>query len=230
MKRFIIFMLPVLVCLSCAKDHVKTINGNQVVGVSLKTNNIPADNYTYAEIDITVDSGIMAGQTDIVFTATAGTFQNGNATYNTTLDLSGHAKVYLKNNSIQSVTVVATLHALYSNQVSVDFVTSYPDYLTVDAPDSVVNTFGNFFQIKTHLNKNSGVITPGLPVAYSAKTDNGTSIGSFDNVRPPDATGLSSVDFHLQDTTFRGVVHFTSTLAKPGGQPLTATNQTRMYK
>jgi hypothetical protein len=222
------FGLVILLC-GCAKDKFSVPAATDVIALGVNPNPVPADSFSAATISVKVDSSSVALQNDVVFSCTAGTFSNNTASFSTTLDLHGAATAYLKSATALDVTVTVTIHALYSKQVVVHFSPSYPDALTLTLPDSVKNISGLKVPLTANLLKQQGAFISGIPIIYSATNDQGLAVGSFNNNRASNATGNASVDFYLNDPTYKGNIFITGYFIDGNKNMIKATNQMLVY-
>jgi hypothetical protein len=183
----------------------------------------PADNYTYLEIRAVVDSSVVDTTTTISFATDNGTFSTGGNSYTSKIDVHGYAYAYLKSKYPIPTHVQGTAGSNYTQNLTIQFTTSYPDSIFINLPDSLSHDLANRLNFTATLYKLYGVVTPGLTLTFSADT-NGKSIGSFTHNVPSDSTGTVNAQFWLNDTTYTGFLYMKAAMPGGSGQTITGTN------
>jgi hypothetical protein len=195
-------------------------NGNVVVSDS-----IPADNYTYAEIRAAVDSSVVDTTTTIAFATDNGTFSVGGTSATAKIDIHGNAYAYLKSKSILAAHVQATVGANYTQNITIQFTTSYPDTIFLNLPDSATDDLANRVNFTTTLYKRLGSVSPGLSVNYNASTQSGAAIGMFARIIPSDTTGSVSGEFWLDSASYAGFIYIQAFLVTRASDSIKTTGK-----
>lgn len=210
-------LLPLLVCLliisSCKKDPLKAPEQvDSSIELIVTKNNVPSDNYTFAEISAITEYRPNANDL-IVFTADKGVFSNNSNTYSVNVSSNDTTRAFLKYNKSDIVRVTATIYNKYSKEVFVNFLTSFPTQILVSPDSSTLQPlFTSKCLIKSTLIKSVGSISEGLLTYYydSIATPSGGSIGTFHNSTYSNSQGETTVEYWLQDTTYHGFVFIKS--------------------
>jgi len=214
---YIFFCLALIAC----SDEPETLKSTQGIAGAMSlevTSNAPADNYSYAEINALI-TGRLSPSDRIIFTAENGLFANGQAK-DTVMAASGeNVTVYLKHDKAERIKVTANAFGK-TNEVFVDFVTAYPEALTVN-PDTGSFPISGYVSslIITKLVRSSGTASQGQWISYrdSIATDEGGSIGTFTQNTQSDVSGNATVRYWVQDTTYHGFVYIKGEIHTPIG-------------
>lgn len=191
-----------------------------LVSLVLTTDSITADGLSTAEFILWADTAISKYYKDVVFTVTTpGLFSNGTASFTTTLDASGKAKVYVHSSSSGIVEVKADLTNLTSRTSSVYFRPSWADQILI-LPDSatMISFFSNSTSIKAKLIRNTGSVSSGMLVNFSDSTvTTGSSVGTFLGITTSNSTGEATAIYAIQDTSYHGFVYIKGSVMTNSG-------------
>lgn len=196
---------------SCISDEPGALQITPQVPVTLQlevsTDNVTADNYTYATITATT---AIQNNESIVFTTDKGIFSNGETIY-TINALSGEpVRAYLKCNKAEMARVTATISNSTVKEVLVNFVPAYPTSIIVNPSVSTLPAaFISTTLVNTKLIRLNGNVSEGMVATYKDSTGipDGTSIGVFLNNSFADAQGNAVVQYWLQDDTYHGFLY-----------------------
>jgi len=212
-------LFSVLACLliisSCSKEPDELKAPEQVVSsieLVVTKNNVPSDNYTFAEISAITKFRPNANDI-IVFKADKGVFSNNSNTYSVNVSSNDTTRAFLKYNKSDIVRVTATIYNKYSKEVFVNFLTSFPTQILVSPDSSTLQPlFTSKCVIKSKLTRQIGSVSEGLLTTYydSIATSGGGSIGTFHNSTYSNSLGETTVEYWLQDTTYHGFVFIKS--------------------
>lgn len=183
-------------------------------------NNVPADNYSYAEISVVIKKRpIITDQ--VVLTTDKGSFANGNTTYTVNVSSNDTVKAYLKYNKAEVARVTASLFGRDTKEVFINFLPAYPSQILI-SPDSVAlpAAFTSKTTITSKLTRQQGLPTEGLLISYydSAAVTGLRSVGAFFNNTYSNAQGVSTVEYKLQDTSYHGFVYIKGYLNSDTGK------------
>ncbi len=219
MKYLYIFLCLTLIACSDEPEVLKSSQGiTGELTLEVAVGNVPADDYSYAEVSATI-TGRSSANDRIIFTAENGAFANG-MTKDTVVAASGETvKVYLKDNRVERVKVTATAFGK-AKEVFIDFTPAYPDRLIVN-PDigTLPSEYTSTSFIITYLVRNSGTASQGQRISYrdSIATAEGGSIGTFTQNTQSDTVGNAMVRYWVQDTTYHGFVYIKGEIQTPTG-------------
>jgi hypothetical protein len=232
----LISFLLLATALSCQKSGA-IAPAEKILRLQLDTNGvaapnyaIPADNYSYSQILAIADSSVVDTTTTIVFTTDNGTFSTGGQSATVKIDLHGMASVFLKSKSVVSAHVQATIAGNYTQNISVTFVTAYPDSLFVNLPDSANDLPETRINFNTILYKHHGSSSPGLNIGYEGFDNNGNSLGYFYDPTPSDTTGNATAQFWLNNSNYVGFIFIKAYIVIATGDSVTATNTMYIVK
>lgn len=208
---------------ACSKepgDLVAPKEDDNTVELKVTHNNVPADNYTYAEISAITQERPGAND-EIVFSTTNGSFSNGSATYTVNVGDNDTTRAFLKYSKAETVKVTAQIYNKYTKECTVNFTSSYPTLITV-SPDSssLLPLFTSKCTIHATLTRQAGNVSEGMLLNYydSVATSTGGSIGSFHNNTYTNAQGQTSIEYRLQDTSYHGFVFIKSYIDTDAGR------------
>lgn len=212
-------LFSVLACLliisSCSKEPDKLKAPEQIdssIELVVTKNNVPSDNYTFAEIRAITKFRPNANDI-ITFKADKGVFSNNSNTYSVNVSSNDTTRAFLKYNKSDIVRITVSIYNKYSKEVFVNFLTSFPTQILVSPDSSTLEPlYTSKCNIKTTLKRQTGSVTEGLQVNYfdSVSTANGGSIGTFHNNIYSNSLGETTVEYWLQDTSYHGFVYIKS--------------------
>jgi hypothetical protein len=220
MKARYIILFSVLLA-GCGKDADKLntpdINNTvstPVVTATVKSDGVVADNYTNAEIQLQVklDTGLSRS---FVLTTDKGSFSNDSKSVTVFAGSDGLASAYLKDNRAELVNVTITnIEINYSKTISVQFVAALPDQILIEPDAAVVaNSASAKVSIKATLLRKTGTVSVSQALTFGDLTTTGNkSIGIFLNSTLSNADGIVTVQYFLQDTTYKGYVNISGTI------------------
>jgi hypothetical protein len=195
-------------------------NSFDTLKIFLGSNNIPADNYSYAEI-IALTNNLNPVNRSITFVADKGLFSNNNSTYTLQAGANDTTRAFLKYNKAEIVRVTATVAGTYSKEIFINFVTAFPTQILVE-PDSAVltRTYTAKTKITSRLLRAFGFATEGQVVHFYDSTASTPlrSIGIFLNSTISNSSGTATAEYRLQDITYSGFVYIKSYVETPGGR------------
>lgn len=236
-KRYILNSISALLLMfifslmiySCSKEPGE-LNAPEPIDSSIELivtkNDVPADNYTFAEISAVTKFRPTANDL-IVFQADKGTFSNNSNTYSVNVSSNDTTRAFLKYNKPGLVRVTATVYNKYSKEVFVSFQTSFPTLILINPDSSALQPlFTSKCNITAKLTRQVGSVSEGLLVTFydSIATSSGGSIGTFHNITYSNAQGESTVEYWLQDTSYHGFVFIKSYFDTDMGR-VTGTNK-----
>jgi hypothetical protein len=193
------------------------ISGSDIITISTDGNTLVADGVSLLPIHISV-AAFQQGQSNQVSLSTNfGSFNSGNVQENLTLNSLGEATALLKSSDVGSAMIVAS-YSNWSTSTSVEFLTSFPDYIVVNSVTDISNS--SLRQLNIRLNKfNGGTCSIGLPVAFSADT---TAV-FFTNIEPSQSVNneiIAKAQFWHADPEFTGTVSITATTVNGSGNQI----------
>jgi hypothetical protein len=218
-----LMMVCVLLMVSCSKEPDELKTPKQVdssIELIVTKNNVPADNYTYAEISAIAKFKPNANDV-IVFKADNGFFSNNSNTYSVNVSSNDTTSAFLKHNKADKIRVTASIYNKYSKEVFVDFLTSFPTQILVSPDSSTLQPlFTSICNIKSTLTRQVGGVSEGLLINFydSVATSSGGSIGTFHNTTYSNSQGETTVEYWLQDTTYHGFVFIKSYMDTDAGR------------
>lgn len=175
------------------------------LSVAIISDNVPADNYTYAHIQVKANNPhLMKSIRSITFKTDKGRFANGDVSYTTNTGVDGTADAYLKHNIAERAIVTATITGTYTREATVYFIPAWPDALSVEPVQSTMARIpGTHIDITSKLSRQYGTPSQGLPVRFrdSSTSSPATHPGTFLATTRSDAGGIVNTQYHLQDTT-----------------------------
>ena len=168
---------------------------------------VPADNYTYAEIvAITNSRGDTGNQ--LVFTSDNGLFSNNSNTLSVQVSSSDTTKVYIRNNTPGQARVGSILNNSFTEEIVVNFTTSWPDQLIIDPDSSSLKpSFYAMTNVVAQSIKFNGTVTAGQVVNFYDSTATGQPVGSFLNTTLSNSNGEAMTEYWVQDTSYHGFVY-----------------------
>jgi hypothetical protein len=229
MKSYILISLTVLVLCSCDKSqnpgplqppNLQTGPASDTLKITVNGNNIPADNYSYAEI-VAVSNLPAPLSRNITFTTDKGLFSNNSATLTLATGANDTTRAYLRYNKAEPARVTATVASNYSKEVFVNFINAFPTQVNVTADSTVlVHSLTAKSRVFATLLRNPGTASEGQAVHFYDSTASAPlrSIGSFFNTTLSGSTGQVSADYRLTDNTFTGLVYIKCYIDTPGGR------------
>ncbi|NMH26565.1 hypothetical protein [Flavobacterium silvaticum] len=214
MKRIrFYFILIVAVALTHCSDEPGNLTDAPIISNTLALNvvveNVPADFYTYAEIDVTTD-GLSGIGVPITFFTDKGVFSNNSDTYTLTITEGQSAKIFLKSRKAELTRVTASQNGNVLTDAYITFTNSYPEQILVDTETNVLQAlYTSHLSMSAELVKLNGFPSDGQIVHYydSIPTAQGGSVGTFLNRTPSNQEGVSTADYFIQDTTYHGFVY-----------------------
>ncbi len=225
-KGKLVGILIIMLMIACDKNTELT--PDQLLSIKVTQDNIPADNFSFAEIVTQADPNIANDKRDVVFTTSTGMFSNGTATVTVASDISGQAKAYLKSSNVLPATVSAKLATTYTRQVTVNFIASFPDYITVAVPETAKNSLDSRFTVTAKFAKKNGTIQTGYQANFVAYDNNGKVMGIFNNLKPSEISGESSAEYYLNDPSFTGTLNIKAYLINLQKDSVIGKNQLRI--
>ena len=217
------FLSLVIFANSCSKepDELKSpVSSDSSIELVVTKNNVLSDNYSFAEISAITKFRPNANDI-IVFKADKGVFSNNSSTYSVNVSSNDTTRAFIKYNRPDVVRVTATIFNKYSKEIYVNFLTSFPSQILI-SPDSssLQSSFTSKCLIKTKLLRQVGNVSEGLTVNYYDSIANlsGGSIGTFINNTFSDSQGQTTVEYHLQDTSYHGFVFIKSYIDTDAGR------------
>jgi hypothetical protein len=196
------------------------------ISVSLTADNIPADNYSTAEISIQIiNTSLIQPGTTVTFSADKGSFANGNTTYTIAAGTDGMSKAYLKYNQAGIVNVTASVNNSFTKTFPVTFVPAPPDLITLE-PDIATLTSPPSAKanLTATLSRTLGTPTQNQALTFYDSTATGKSVGIFLNSTLSNASSQATSEYVLQDTTFIGYVYIKAYVTF-GGKKITGTTR-----
>jgi hypothetical protein len=177
--------------------------------LSVRTNNVPGDNFSYAEIIAVAKPTSQPGR-NIVFTTDKGLFSNNSNTYSLLPGANDTTRAYLRYSKPDLVRVTAAL-GTYSKELYITFVPAYPTQIFLN-PDSTTlpRIVGIKTKITTNLYRVLGTVSEGQQVVYYdsvAAPPPIRSVGGFFNSTLSNSAGVSTSEYRLLDITYTGVVY-----------------------
>lgn len=225
-RLFLCFYVILLFIIACKEE---VITNSNLFHVKLSADSIVANNYSYLEITVSADSNTIPAKREVKFETTKGVFSNGSNAYTTSIDVSGKAYAYLKSDKSEPALVKVTM-ALNTKQVTVRFTTAWPDFLNVDVPASASNALSSKVTVSVQSGRNTGSVTPGIPVQFLARDTANKPVGTFMNLRPIGSDGKASAEFWLQDTTYKGFVNITGFVVRKPTDTVKGVNRVLFVK
>ncbi len=219
-----IFKLALLFTIvSSCTDEPGALQTNPQIENSLKlavtNNNVPADNYSYAEIKAIIKTN--KSNDVITFTTDKGVFANNTNTYTVGIATTDTIKAYIKYNKTDLVRITAKIADNFTKETFTSFVPAYPTNLIIN-PDasSIAATFTSSSIITSNLMRLDGTVTEGMVIQYhdSIATPLGGSIGVFLNNTYSDNQGHATVKYWLQNNTYQGFVYIKGVIDTPAGK------------
>ena len=231
MYNFARIILILFFSAMCCCSKVNTITYAQVLtlqtylnGVPVPNESVPADYFTYATVVASIDSTVVDSTSIISFSTDNGIFSVGGSTMTAKVDIHGKGYAYIKSKYIGPAHIQATVGGNYTQNIQIQFTTSYPDKIFVNIADTASDLPGNRIPLTATLYKYYGICSPGLLVQFIAVDTLGNSIGVFTNSVPSDTSGTATAQFSLNDATYSGKVMISGSLAIPSAQTVTGTN------
>jgi len=187
------------------KDNADTLK------LLITRDNVPADNYSYAEITAITKKRPFANN-QIVFVADRGTFTNNSSTYTIQASLNDTTKAYIKYSKSEPVRITATIYNTYSKEIYATFIPAWPGQIFVSPSVSTLPPlFTSMATITANLIRSTGTVTEGRIVHfYDSASVTGASIGTFLNTTLSNPSGIATSQYWLQDTSFHGFVYIKS--------------------
>lgn len=174
------------------------------LSIAIISDNIPADNYTYAHIQVKANNpDLMKSIKSITFKTDKGKFANGDVSYTTNTGVDGTADAYLKHNIAERAIVTATIAGTYTREATVNFIPAWPDALSVEPAQSTMARIpGTHIDITSKLTRQYGMPSQGLTVHFrdSSSSSPTTHPGTFLATTRSNADGIATTQYHLQDT------------------------------
>lgn len=205
----IIFCLLLQACSKVPSDLKAPQQVDNSLTLKVTKNNIPADNYSYAEISAILKKRPAANDL-IVFTADKGLFANNSNIYSVNVSSNDTTKAYIKYNKAEVVRITAIIFGNDTKEVYATFLQAYPSQILI-YPD--VTTLPTLFTSKSlitaKLVRPTGMASEGLSINFydSAATSSLRSIGSFLNSTYSNSQGNATVEYWIQDTSYHGFVY-----------------------
>ena len=216
MKQIFSFVVILILFLACSKPPGELNLPSQIqdsLMLVVTKNNIPSDNYSYAEISAVIEGNQALSNQIIIFSADRGLFSNDSSIYITNVSINDTAKAYIKYNKAEIVRISASISNANTKEAFVTFFPSYPDQILI-APDISVLTdsFGSNTIINTKLVRLNGTVNTGFVIHYydSTATNPGRSVGTCLNSSLSDSIGNATTQYSLQDTSYHGFVYIKS--------------------
>lgn len=208
---------------SCSKepDELKSPNpSDSSIKLIVTKNNVLSDNYSFAEVSAISKFRLTANDI-IVFKTDKGVFSNNSSTYSVNISSNDTTRAFIKYNKPDVVRVTATIFNKYSKEVYIKYLTSFPSQILI-SPDSssLQSSFTSKCLIKSKLLRQFGNVSEALTLNYydSTATLSGGSIGTFLNNTFSDSQGQTTVEYHLQDTSYHGFVFIKSYIDTENGR------------
>jgi hypothetical protein len=201
--------------------------GIDTLSMTVITDSVAADGYTYAQIGIRAnDTNLLQEMKSIALRTDRGTFANGSTAYSQNIGLDGLINVYLKNTGAGRVTVTATVSGTYSKEVSVHFLTAYPDHLFLDPEAATIASLpGTTVDVSARLTRNTGRPSDGQSVYFYDSTATGASVGTFLATTNSGSGGIASTKYSLQDTSYKGYIYLIGKADKGNGGTVRGMNR-----
>jgi hypothetical protein len=187
----------------------------------LGSNNVPADNASYAEI-VAISKHLDPANRTITFSSDKGVFSNGNNTYSITAGANDTTRAYLKHNSPDIARVTAVVSGSYSKEVFVSFSTAFPQHALLETDSSVLTpTLTAATNVTVQLMRSPGIVSNGQVVHFydsAAVSPPLLSLGSFFNVTVSDNTGKATAQYRMQTTGYTGLLYIKCYVETPAGR------------
>ena len=210
--KYISIFIPLCLLIHACTTEPGNLNTpqqtNTPLTLAVTKNNVPADNYSYAEITAVVKKRPAANDL-IVFTTDRGLFPNNSNTYSVNISSNDTTRAYIRYNKAEVARITANVFGNDTKEVYVTFTPAYPSQILIN-PD--VNTLPALFTSKSlitsKLIRPTGMASEGLFINYydSTAVANGRSIGTFLNNTYSNSQGNATVEYWLQDTSYHGFV------------------------
>jgi hypothetical protein len=166
----------------------------------------PADDDQIIRFTATVPRELVAAKKKVTFRTTRGVFQNNQTTYDEVPALNGELSADLRSSAAGPAIVSAAVEGAVV-EAGVRFDTAQPTQIVVTAAAPTLEaSAGETVQIRATLLRSTGKVTAGMFPIYAATRSDGTSIGTFTDLKASDAAGLSSAAFSVGTTPYRGPV------------------------
>jgi hypothetical protein len=221
MKQYMIYCHFILLLFSCNNnDTLKPVDFSSLQ-VNLGSNDVLltstgvniADNYSYAQISLTLISETVIKQRNLIdsvtFTTQHGQFANGLSSFSTIFDLNNNAISYLKYNEPENVIVRASIPNLYVGDVMISFGPSLAKYVFIESDSSSLQSSKlSSTKVNIRLTKLNGIVSEGQQVTLYDSTSNPTTstVGIFTNTSFSDSLGNIVSRYNLINSTFSGLI------------------------
>lgn len=206
---------------------INTINTNDVE-LFITKNNIPADDYTYAEIALKINKRLFTNN-EIVFATDRGTFTNNSNKYVVVSSINDTVFVYIKHSKSESIRLTANVFGNYFKEIIVTFIPALPDKIYINSnANSLPSSFSSRAQITAKLIKLIGTVSEGQSVTFYDSIENCVSancVGAFFNTTLSDNNGLASSEYLLQDKNFHGLVYIIGSIQTSSGMIIRGYNR-----
>lgn len=187
----------------------------------VQTDNIPADNISYAEI-YTVTKNLDPANRSIIFTTDKGVFSNGEATYTIQAGANDTTRAFIRYNRADRIRIVATASAKYSKEIFLNFSTAYPNNSRLETDSAILTaTLTAFTPVSVQLTRDPGTVSPGQVIHFYdsvAVAGARQSAGSFFNVTASDDSGKASAQYRIQRTDYTGLLYIKCYVETPAGR------------
>lgn len=187
----------------------------------VQTDNVPADNISYAEI-YAVTKNLDPANRSIIFTADKGVFSNGEATYTIQAGANDTTRAFIRYSRADRIRIVATASAKYSKEIFLNFSTAYPKNIRIETDSAVLTpTLTAFTPVTVQLTRDPGTVSPGQVTHFydSVAVGGGRqSAGSFFNVTTSDETGKTFAQYRIQRTDYAGLLYIKCYVETPAGR------------
>jgi hypothetical protein len=221
--KYLLILLSICTLITNCTQEPGDLNTPKQITDSLKLvvtrNNVPADNFSYAEISAIIKKR-PASNNLIVFRTDNGLFVNNTNTYSANVSSNDTTRAYIRYNKADLVRVTATVYSKDTREVYVTFVPAVPAQVLINPDSSILlPLLSSQTKITAKLIRLSGVVTERTIINYYDSTAiTGASIGTFLNITRSDAQGTATVNYWLQDTSYHGFVYINGYVSTGAGR------------
>ena len=213
---YILFnLLSIMSCSDKTGELIKpdlspaSLNADDFI-LSVTKDNVPADDYSYAAVDIELKPTAIAAKGVILTLITDNAiFSNGQKTISFPVSADTRISVNLKSDRAESAVVRLNVGEKFTKAINVRFIDALAEALILESSQpSLSHKSASAVSLKASLSRINGKTTNAQLVNYYDSAATGAkNVGTFLNVTRSDATGISGADYFLQDTTYRGFVY-----------------------
>jgi hypothetical protein len=216
MKRYVLMSIGLLLLGACSpkpgelvQPRIDQTIAQGDVSLSLVKDSLPADNYTLAEIKLTLATNDFTAGTQIAFKTDDGSFANGSKSYVITAASSGTFSAYLKSDTATASNVSVVINNNFSGTTQVHFRPAPPDNTTLEPDMAIVQDKSTSkVNLTAILSRTIGTPSKGQGLTfYDSTAIGGKSVGLFTNATLSNSANVVTAEYLLQDTTYKGYIY-----------------------